>query len=220
MNGHFPSAMENMEFIDKWGGPETQPHYAFGWAVAGNKPFRYFKQTTHEGGIRVPLVLSGPKGIAARGEVRNQFAYVADIAPTQLELAQVPLAPVINNVSQSQMEGISLSALLKDKAAPGRTTPQYFELYGNKGLWHDGWTITTSHRLDPWKMNQSHSINEPWELYNIAQDPGQTNDMDAILPARSDYSARNILFMCDHSGNAYAARVHIYAIADFSGLEG
>jgi arylsulfatase len=182
MNGHYPSAEENMPFLDKWGGPETQPHYSFGWAVAGNTPFRYFKQTTHEGGIRVPLVLSWPKGIAARGEMRHQFAGVADIAPTILDLAGVPLAKTINNVPQSPMEGISLQYALNAKDAPNRTKAQYYELYGNKGLWSDGWTIVTSHRLDPWRMNQNGPINEPWELYNVDKDPGQTNDLAAKYP--------------------------------------
>lgn len=182
MNGHYPSAEENIQFIDTWGGPETQPHYSFGWAVAGNTPFRYFKQTTHEGGIRVPLVLSWPKGVAARGEIRHQFAGVADIAPTILDLAGVPLAKTINNVPQSPMEGISLHYSLNAKDAPNRTKAQYYELYGNKGLWSDGWTIVTSHRLDPWRMNQSGPINEPWELYNVDKDPGQTNDLAAKYP--------------------------------------
>ena len=182
MNGHYPSAEENMQFIDKWGGPETQPHYAFGWAVAGNTPFRYFKQTTHEGGIRVPLVFAWPKGVAARGEVRHQFAGAADIAPTILDLARVPLATMVNNVPQSPMEGISLRYALDAKDAPNRTKAQYYELYGNKGLWSDGWTIVTSHRLDPWRMNQNGPINEPWELYNVDKDPGQTNDLAAKYP--------------------------------------
>lgn len=182
MNGHYPSAQENMAFIDEWGGPETQPHYAFGWAVAGNTPLRYFKQTTHEGGIRVPLIVSWPKAVAARGELRGEFAYVADIAPTILDLADVPLAPTINNVAQSPMEGISLKARLLADNAPIASRAQYFEMYGNKGLWHDGWTIVTSHRLDPWRMDQTHPITEAWELYNTQTDPGQTTNLASRYP--------------------------------------
>lgn len=184
MNSHYPAAEENMPFIDKWGGPETQPHYAFGWAVAGNTPFRNYKQTTHEGGIRVPLVVSYPKSIAARGELRSEFAYVADVAPTILELAGVPLAPVINNVKQVPMEGVSLtkSLLAKDEKALGRA--QYFEMYGNKGLLQDGWSIATSHRLDPWRMDQTGPINEPWELYDLNKDPGQTTNLATKMPEK------------------------------------
>jgi arylsulfatase A-like enzyme len=184
INGNYPSVEENLPFIDKWGGPETQPHYSFGWAVAGNTPFRYFKQTTFEGGIRVPLVVSWPKSIAARGELRSEFAYVADIAPTILGLTKVPLAPTINNVVQMPMEGMNLmpSLMAKDEKAPSRA--QYFEMYGNKGLLQDGWSITTSHRLDPWRMDQTAPITEPWELYNLAKDPGQTTNLAAKMPEK------------------------------------
>lgn len=182
MNGHYPSVDENMAFLDRWGGPETQPHYAFGWAVAGNTPFRYFKQTTHDGGIRVPLIMSWPKAISAQGEVRGDFAYVADVAPTILDLAGVPQAPTLNNVAQSPMEGLSLKARLMSSTAAISSRAQYFEMYGNKGLWHDGWMIVTSHRLDPWRMDQLHPITEPWELYNTQSDPGQSNDLSSRNP--------------------------------------
>jgi arylsulfatase A-like enzyme len=184
MNGYYPSAEENIGFMDRWGGPETQPHYAFGWAVAGNTPFRHYKQTTHEGGIRVPLILSWPKAVAARGELRNDFAYVADIMPTILDLAGVPLAPVINNVVQRPMEGISLKPgiLAKDNGQASRA--QYFELYGNKGLWKDGWSIVTSHRLDPWRMDQMNPIIAPWELYHTETDPGQTANLASKHPEK------------------------------------
>lgn len=182
MNGAYPSVAENMAFLDRWGGPETQPHYSLGWAVAGNTPFRYFKQTTHGGGIRVPLLVSWPKGIPARGEVRGQFAYVADITPTILDLARVPAAETLNNTRQSPFEGISLRYSLNSNSAPGPDRAQYFEMYGNKALWSGGWEITTSHRLNPWRMDQSGPINEPWELYNVAADPGQTQNLAAKHP--------------------------------------
>lgn len=180
--GVYPTAAENLPFIDKWGGPETYPHYSLGWAVAGNTPFRYFKQTTHEGGIHVPLVVSWPKGIAARGEVRDQFVSVDDVAPTLLDLAGVPLAPIVNDVKQSPMEGTSFRYTLADAKAPDQVKAQYFELYGNKALWSDGWTIVTSHRLDPWRMDQAGAPNEPWELYDLKRDPGQRIDLAAKYP--------------------------------------
>lgn len=184
INGYYPSDEENSAYLDKWGGPETHPHYAFGWAVAGNTPLRYFKQTTHDGGTRVPLILAWPKGIAARGELRPQFAYVADIAPTILDLTKVPLAPMINNVPQAPMEGVSLTPSLASKDAANPARAQYFELYGNKALWSDGWVITTSHRLDPWRMDQSGPFNEPWELYHVHKNPGQTTDLALKYPDR------------------------------------
>jgi arylsulfatase len=207
MNGHYPSAQENMAFLDQWGGPETQPHYAFGWAVAGNTPLRYFKQTTHEGGIRVPLVMSWPKAVTARAEVRSEFAYVADIAPTILDLVGVPLAPMINNVAQSPMEGLSLKARLLSDSAPVPSRAQYFEMYGNKGLWNDGWAIVTSHRLDPWRMDQMNPITEAWELYDTLKDPGQTTNLAARYPEKVDQLAA--LF------EAQASRFNVNPISNF-----
>jgi arylsulfatase A-like enzyme len=207
MNAHYPSAQENMGFLDQWGGPETQPHYAFGWAVAGNTPLRYFKQTTHEGGIRVPLIVSWPKAVAARGEVRGEFAYVADIAPTILDLTGVPLAPVINNVAQSPMEGLSLKARLLSSTAPIPSRAQYFEMYGNKGLWHDGWTIVTSHRLDAWRMDQLNPITEAWELYDTRNDPGQTTNLAARYPDKVNQLAA--LF------EAQASRYNVNPVSNF-----
>jgi len=207
MNGHYASAEENLAYLDKWGGPETHPHYAFGWAVAGNTPLRYFKQTTHDGGTRVPLILAWPKGIAARGELRPQFAYVADIAPTILDLTKVPLAPTINDVTQTPMEGVSLAPnqTSKNPASPARA--QYFEMYGNKGLWSDGWTITTSHRLDPWRMDQNTPINEPWELYHVEKDPGQRTDLAKKYPEK--VKALAVLF------EEQAARYNVNPISNF-----
>lgn len=207
MNGYYPSAQENAAYLEQWGGPETQPHYAFGWAVAGNTPLRYFKQTTHEGGIRVPLVVSWPKAVSARGEVRSEFAYVADVAPTILDLTGVALAPVINNVTQSPMEGLSLKPQLVSNSIPASGRAQYFEMYGNKGLWQDGWTIVTSHRLDPWRMDQMNPITEAWELYNTQKDPGQTTNLAASYPEKVDELAA--LFA------AQASRYNVNPISNF-----
>jgi arylsulfatase len=208
MNGYFPTAEENLPFIDQWGGPKTQPHYAMGWAVAGNTPLRNYKQTTHDGGIRVPLVVSWPKGIAARGEVRNQFAHVADITPTILELTAVPLAKTINDVPQAPMEGNSLSYTFAAPKAPSRAKAQYFEMYGNQGLWSDGWTILTSHRLDPWRMDQSGPINKPWELYHVDVDPGQTQNLADKHPEK----VKELAAMFDEQ----AKRYNVYPISNFN----
>lgn len=226
-NGHYPDAAENLPFIDKWGGPETSPHYALGWAVAGNTPFRYFKQTTFEGGTRVPFVVSWPAGTAARGEVRGQFVSVNDVTPTILDLATVEPATVLNNVRQSPMEGLSFSYTLDDARAPDRKKAQYFELFGNKGLWAGNWSIVTSHRLDPWVMTQTHPINEPWELYDLSADPGQTRDLAAVYPERVEKMARlfeeqalrfqvNPIGNMGESGQLTASRLK----AEFDGREG
>lgn len=183
-NGTVGNDADNMRFFDRWGGPETFPHYALGWAVAGNTPFRYYKQTAHEGGTRVPLVVSWPKGIAARGEVRRQFAYVTDIAPTILAAARVTPAERVNNVTQSPMEGHSFAASFADPRAgdPGRA--QYVEIFGNKALWMGDWSIVTTHRTRTWDFSLATPPNEPWELYNLAKDPGQATDLAARYPDR------------------------------------
>jgi arylsulfatase len=183
-NAHFADDAENMPFLDKWGGPETYPHYSFGWAVAGDTPFRYYKQTTHEGGIHVPLVIAWPKGIAAHGEVRSQFVHVSDIAPTILDLAHVQPAAVLNDVSQAPMEGESFAYSLADAKAPDRKQAQYFEMYGNKSLWAKGWTIVTTHRTKTWDMKLATPPDEPWELYDVTKDPGQTTDLAKSNPKK------------------------------------
>ncbi|MBV1690407.1 arylsulfatase [Novosphingobium sp. G106] len=179
-----PTVAENGAFLDRWGGPGTYPHYAYGWAVAGDTPFRYYKQTTHEGGTHVPLVIAWPKGIAAHGEVRGQFAHVSDIAPTLLAAAGVKPAEMVNNVPQVPMEGQSLIASFASATAPGHQGPQYVELYGNKGLWQDGWQIVTTHRYKTWDWQTAKTFDEPWELYDLRKDPGQTTDLAAKYPER------------------------------------
>lgn len=207
VNGHFASVEENQPFLDKWGSAETYPHYSFGWAVAGNTPFRYYKQTTHEGGTHVPLVVAWPKGIPARGETRNQFVFVADIAPTILELSGVPLAKTVNNVAQAPMEGTSFAYSLRDAKAANRKKAQYFEMYGNKALWSDNWSIVTSHRLNTWEMSQEAPPNEPWELYDLSKDPGQTTDLAVKYPDK--VAALSKLF--DEQAKAH----NVYPISNF-----
>ncbi|MCB2076422.1 MAG: arylsulfatase [Novosphingobium sp.] len=202
------SLEENLPFYEAWGGPQTYPHYSFGWAVAGNTPFRYFKHATHEGGTHVPFVIAWPKGITARGEIRSQFTHVADIAPTILDAANVPLADRVNNVQQSPMEGISFAYTFDDATAQPRKDAQYFEMFGNKGLWSQGWSIVTSHRLEPWDMATTRPIDEPWELYNLQVDPGQIDDLSGQHPER--VAEMNRLF------EEQAVRYHVNPIGNIS----
>jgi arylsulfatase len=175
---------ENLRFYDRWGGPESYPHYAMGWAVAGNTPFRYFKHTVHEGGTRVPFIVAWPGRIAARGELRQQFVHVSDVTPTILEAAGVPLTGTVRGVRQSPMDGTSFFYSFTQPDAPSRKGPQYVEMYGNKGLWADGWSLVTSHRLTPWEMTTMRPITAPWELYNLNVDPGQNHDLAVREPER------------------------------------
>ncbi|MBK6799937.1 MAG: arylsulfatase [Novosphingobium sp.] len=208
VNAKYPSVAENLPFLESWGGPRTYPHYAMGWAVAGNTPLRNYKQTAHQGGTRVPLVMAWPRGIAARGEVRGQFVDVADIAPTLLDLARVPLAATINNVRQQPMDGQSFAPTLSDPAAPSPSQAQYFEMYGNKSLWSGGWSIVTSHRMKTWDMTLATPPNEPWELYHTDKDPGQTVNLAARYPAKVEELAR----LFDEQARAF----NVYPISNMS----
>lgn len=180
------SLAENLAFIDQWGGAKTSPHYANGWAVAGNTPFRYFKRSAHEGGIHVPLVIAWPKGIAAHGEMRMQSVNVSDLAPTLLEAADVTPAAVVNNVPQSPMEGQSIKATFAANGSRREGRPQYYELWGNKSVWEDGWSIVTSHHLGSFSasMDVNKPFDDPWELYDLVNDPGQAKDLAARNPDR------------------------------------
>jgi len=184
VTGKYPNVEENLAFYDRWGGPETYPHYSFGWAVAGNTPFRYYKQTAHEGGIHVPLVVAWPEGITARGEIRHQFVHVSDIAPTILDAVGVKLADYVNNVKQDAMEGESFSYSFDSPDAADIKQAQYFEMYGNKSLWSKGWSIVTTHRFKTWELMSVAPPNEPWELYDLTRDPGQTRDLASQYPKK------------------------------------
>ncbi len=197
-----PSVADNLAFYDRWGGPETYPHYAYGWAVAGDTPLRYFKQTTHEGGTRVPLIVAWPDSINSSGELRSQFVHVTDISPTILDAAGVGLAKTINNVAQSPMEGESIVASFDDVAAPVGQRAQYSELYGNKVLWWQNWSIVTSHRFRTWAFERLGGFDHSWELYDLSVDPGQTSDLAGQYPQRVEKMAAEF--------NAQATRYNVF----------
>jgi len=136
---------EKLARIDDIGGPDTHSNFPLGWAMAANTPLRRYKQNTHGGGIRDPLVISWPQGIAARGELRHQFAHACDLAPTLLDIVGVTAPQEINGVRQIPIEGTSFAASLKNAAAPAKTRPQYFEMFGHRGLWHAGWKAVAYH---------------------------------------------------------------------------
>jgi Sulfatase len=203
-----PDVAKNMAFYDDWGGPRTYPHYSYGWAVAGDTPFRYYKQTTHEGGTRVPLVIAWQRGIAARGELRNQFVHVSDIAPTILDAVAVAPARTINDVVQSAMEGQSVKESFLAAGDPRAGRAQYVELYGNKGLWWQGWLIVTNHRFKTWDWHTSKTFDEPWELYDLVSDPGQNHN----LAAQQTQRVKKMSGMFDEQ----ARRFHVCPIHNLS----
>ncbi len=177
-----PDMLKN---IDKWGSPETFPHMAAGWAVAGNTPFMWTKQVaSHFGGTRNPIVIHWPNRIKAKGEIRSQFQHVVDIAPTVLEAAGIPEPKTVNGVVQSPMEGVSMVYTFDDAKASDRHKTQYFEMGGNRAIYHDGWVAATVHRA-PWETAPRRKLaDDIWELYNVDEDFSESTDLAASNPAK------------------------------------
>jgi arylsulfatase len=175
-----------LEHIDEIGGPLHENHYPVGWCWAGSAPFQWMKQVaSHFGGTRNGLVVSWPKGIKDHGGVRSQFHHVIDIAPTILEAAGIPEPREVNGVAQKPIEGISMAYTFADGNAPGRRVTQYFEMLGNRALYHDGWVAGCLHGRLPWETSGGASFDsDSWELYNIDEDYSQANDLAAKEPKK------------------------------------
>jgi len=180
LNGIFTEeTIESMlEREDDWGGPNSFPHMTAAWAVATDVPFKWTKQMAADfGGTRNAMVMHWPAGISAKGEIRNQFHHVNDVAPTILEATQLPEAKMINGVEQIPMDGLSMLYAAKDKAAEDRHTVQYFEMFGNRAIYHDGWLARVVHMV-PWVGKPRNAFqDEKWELYNVKEDFSLTNNL-------------------------------------------
>jgi arylsulfatase len=186
LNGIVGKTAEMMDHIDDWGSPKTFPHFAIGWAWAGNTPFQWTKQVaSHFGGTRNGMVLHWPKGIRARGELRSQFHHVIDVAPTALEAAKIPQPRTVNGVTQRPMDGVSMLYTVDDANAPDRRTTQYFEMFGNRGIYKDGWMACTRHSI-PWLIGPKlpDLQDDVWELYDIDKDFSQADDLAKKHPEK------------------------------------
>jgi arylsulfatase len=185
LNGIIGRADQMMQHIDDWGGPTTFPHFAIGWAWAGNTPFQWTKQVaSHFGGTRNGMVVHWPKGIKGDGGVRSQFHHVVDVAPTVLEAAKIPQPKSVNGVTQRPMDGLSMLYSTDNAQAPGRRTTQYFEMFGNRGIYHDGWVACTRYSI-PWLMVPLPPVKDDvWELYHVAEDFSQADNLAAQNPAK------------------------------------
>jgi arylsulfatase len=177
----FNAAWEDVDDIvanrlDDIGGPHSHSNYPWGWAQAGNSPLRWFKQNTYGGGVRDPLVVHWPNGIAEKGAIRNQFCHAIDITPTILDVTGAPVLEHHNGVAQIPMHGASITPTFHDPAAPAPRSIQYFEQMGHRGLWADGWKITTYHE-------QGQPIDDDeWALFHLERDFSETNDLAAEHP--------------------------------------
>ena len=184
-NGVAEGLDEQMKYRERLGGPDTYAHYAAGWAIAGNTPFRYGKQVASTpGGNQNPLVIHWPKRIKEAGGLRSQFHYVTDIAPTVLEAAGLPEPTIVNGIRQRPMEGGSILYTFDQPDAPTTHRTQYFEIGGNRGVYHDGWFAGTVHRA-PWEAKPRADLaNDVWELYHVTEDFSQSNNLASSHPER------------------------------------
>jgi arylsulfatase A-like enzyme len=174
-----------LSMIDKLGGQETYNHYPVGWAHAMDTPFQWTKQVaSHFGGTRNGAIISWPRRIKTRGEVRSQFHHVIDIVPTIYEAVGVTPPTRIDGVEQKPIEGVSMMYTFDDAKAEDRHTTQYFEMLGNRGIYHDGWMASTSPLRLPWVTAGADPSPDDfkWELYHVAEDFSQANDLAAKRP--------------------------------------
>ncbi len=192
------AAMETTEFmasrIDKFGTPEAYNHYAVGWAHAMDTPYQWTKQVaSHWGGTRNGTIVRWPEGIQAKGEIRNQFHHVIDVAPTILEAAGLPAPSFVNGIQQAPLEGVSMAYSFGDAGAAERHTTQYFEMFVNRGIYHQGWTAVTRHST-PWVVGPQLPAydDDVWELY-APDDWTQARDLAAEQPERLAHLQRLFL---------------------------
>ena len=182
------SLEENLKRIDLLGTPDAHNHYPWGWAWAGNTPFKRWKRETHEGGVTDPLIVHWPKGIAARGEVRHQYTHAVDLMPTLLELLKIAPPSEIAGVKQSPIEGVSFAHTLSKGDAPTNHLTQYFEMFGSRALYHDGWKAVVFHPM----ANLAYDGSDPnlpfdkdaWELYHIENDRSESRNVASLYPEK------------------------------------
>lgn len=182
-NGVPETVPDMLKHYDEWGSPSTYPHFAAGWAVAMNSPFSYTKQVASDfGGTRNGMIIHWPAGIKAKGELRSQFGHVIDIAPTVFELAKIPQPKMVNGIKQDPIEGKSLVYTFSQPNAKETHTTQYFEMFGNRGIYHDGWFARTIHR-PAWSQKPKTTLqNDTWELYNTKEDFSLSKDLSSAQP--------------------------------------
>jgi arylsulfatase len=189
---NIPESMEeNMKAMEKLGGPEYSNHYPWGWAWAGNTPFRRWKRETYRGGVGDPFIIHWPGGIKSSGEVRTQYGHAIDMVPTVLEALGIAPPAAIRGVTQSPLEGVSLANTFDDANAPGRHHTQYFEMFGNRAIYHDGWravcpwpgpSFAESGQFFGAPLSSERLIEldaRGWELYHVAEDFAENHDLAA-----------------------------------------
>ncbi len=187
---------ENLRALDELGGPKYFNHYPWGWAWAGDTPFRRWKRETYRGGVSDPFLVHWPRGIKAAGQIRPQFAHAIDMVPTVLDCLQIDPPEAIRGVTQSPIQGFSFAHTFEDPKAPARHVTQYFEMFGHRSLYHDGWravcpypgasfkeaAVPLGTPLTEDKLRELDS--KGWELYNVEKDPAETKNLAVEERAR------------------------------------
>jgi hypothetical protein len=207
LNGLEAEPEDLLARLDEVGGPKAYNHYPVGWAHAMNCPYQYTKQVaSHFGGTRNATAISWPKGIRARGEIRQQFHHVVDIVPTILEAAGLPEPYMVNGIAQKPLEGVSMGYTFDDPGAEDRHVTQYFEIFGNRGIYHEGWTAVTHHST-PWLTRDWPSFDaDDWELYDTTKDWSQARDLSKEMPDK--LRELQFLFLIE------AARYNVFPLDD------
>lgn len=187
----FPVKQQLKEFYDEWGSDKTYPHMAVGWTWAFDTPFKWTKQiASHFGGTRQGLAIAWPKGIKDAGGIRNQFHHVIDIVPTILEVTRIKTPDMVDGVPQKPIEGFSMAYTFdkKNAEAPSHHVTQYFEMLGNRAIYHDGWVASTTPIKPPWDVTATGTPDVAntykWELYNLKKDWTQYDDLAASNPEK------------------------------------
>jgi arylsulfatase len=186
LNGLQTPFEANMSHYDNWGDATTYPHVHAGWAMAGNTPFKYFKQAEHRGGQHDALVVHWPNGIDAKGDIRSQYFHISDIAPTIMEAAHATTPEFYHGIKQLPFEGRSMVNSFNDPDAPNVRNRQYYEMFGNRGIWVDGWKAVTLHgKRMPWVLGTVSPFDtDEWELYHVAEDFSESNNLAEKYPEK------------------------------------
>jgi arylsulfatase len=187
LNGIPATTETNQRYFDQWGSPETSPHYGVGWAWAMDTPFSWTKQmASYLGGTRNPMVVSWPAKIKDKGGLRSQYHHVNDIAPTLLEVIGIEEPDEVNGIKQKPMEGVSFAYTFASgtETAAERKTTQYYELFGNRAIYHDGWMASVMHKV-PWDISSTVPFDQDkWELFHLAEDFSQAEDLAKQYPEK------------------------------------
>ncbi len=182
-NGYPDDINENMKYLEELGSPSTYGHFPTGWAVAFSTPFQMFKRySQYAGGTNCPLVISWPKGIKARGEIRNQYHHSVDIVPTILDICGLKMPDVYRGVKQYPLSGVSMRYTFDAKPDdPTQKHVQYYAMLGTRGLWKDGWKVSALHAALTGKGNFD---KDEWQLYNVAEDRSESKDLASENPEK------------------------------------